>query len=144
MARDFKDLEVWQMSMSLADRVHLTTKTFPKEELFGLVSQMRRCANSVPSNMAEGWGRQSDGSFVHSMRIARGSLNELQTQLILSCNFAYISAEQLEEMEAQTELIGRKLYNFCEKLGGKYVREETTTYGEDNPSNPSHPSQKSP
>ena len=88
-SNSYRDLIVWQKSMELAKETYLLTKIFPKEELYGLISQMRRCAVSVPSNIAEGKGRGSDKEFIRFLRISLGSLYELNTQLELSHNLNY-------------------------------------------------------
>jgi four helix bundle protein len=80
----FRDLQIWQRSMALARDVYTLTGSFPQSETFGLVQQMRRAAVSVPSNIAEGHGRGSDKSFALFLRQARGSLNELETQMELA------------------------------------------------------------
>jgi four helix bundle protein len=82
--RDYKDLQVWQKSMELAKRVYELTRNFPSEEKFGLISQMRRAAVSVPSNLAEGQARNTTGEFVQFISHAEGSLAELDTQCRLS------------------------------------------------------------
>ena len=80
----YRDLIVWQKSMMLCKEVYFLTKSFPKEEVYGLTSQIRRCAISIPSNIAEGKGRNSDKEFIRFLQISLGSLYELQTQLELS------------------------------------------------------------
>ena len=91
-----KDLEVWKKSIVLAEVVYEITRKFPKDELYGLVSQIRRAAVSVPSNIAEGAARATIKEFVQFLYISRGSLSELETQIILSKKFGYI--EQNEEV----------------------------------------------
>ncbi len=86
-----KNLRVWNESMELAKMVYQIIANFPKEELFGLVSQMRRCAVSIPSNIAEGYGRGTNAELIHFLYISLGSSNELDTQLELSRRFAYVS-----------------------------------------------------
>ena len=86
-----RDLIVWQKSMDLAKKVYQLTKTFPKDEIYGLTSQIRRCSVSIPSNIAEGRGRNSDKEFIRFLNISLGSLYELQTQLELALAFQYIS-----------------------------------------------------
>lgn len=130
MAEGFKDLEVWQLGRELANILYVLTKAFPRDEAFGLTDQLRRASVSIPSNIAEGWGRQSDGSFSHFLKIARGSLNEHQTQVILACDFGYMDVAQLNDLEARIGILGRKLFNLTERLGGRYVREDSATYGE--------------
>ena len=90
-----KDLKVYQKAFQLSILVYKITKHFPKDELFGLVSQMRRCAVSVPSNISEGKGRYTDREYVRFLSIARGSLFELQTQLDISFELGYISIHRL-------------------------------------------------
>lgn len=82
--RSYEDLRVWQEGIVLCERVYAFTATFPESERFGLTSQLRRAAVSVPSNIAEGWGRGSRAEYVRFLKIARGSLFELRTQLIVA------------------------------------------------------------
>lgn len=84
MAKSYRDLKVWQRGIDLAELIYKLTKTFPKEELFGLSSQMRRAGISIPSNLAEGSGRSTRKDFRQFVLIARGSNDELQTQLIIA------------------------------------------------------------
>jgi four helix bundle protein len=79
-----QDLEVWQKAMHLAEQVYQLTASFPREELFGLTSQMRRAATSVPANIAEGWARRGTKEFLHFLNIAAGSLRELETYTLLA------------------------------------------------------------
>ena len=96
--RDYKDLHVWQKGMELAKHVYLLTNRFPPEEKFGLVSQMRRAAVSVPSNIAEGQARNTTGEFVQFLSHAEGSAAELDTQLRLSIELGYYVAADLSEV----------------------------------------------
>jgi four helix bundle protein len=80
----FRDLRIWQDAMSLAEECYRVTRAFPREELFGLTSQIRRAAVSVPANIAEGHGREHTGSFIQHLRISQGSLKELETHLLLA------------------------------------------------------------
>ena len=93
-----KDLRIWQQSIEMVTSLYLMTKTFPKDELFGLVSQIRRAAVSVPSNIAEGYARGTDREKLHFLRISSGSMSEIETQLILSFNLGYISQENYDEL----------------------------------------------
>lgn len=86
------DLDAWKISRELVKAVYLLTKAFPKEELFGLTSQMRRAAVSVPSNIAEGAARAGDREFAQFLNIARGSLSELETQLLIASDLGYIKS----------------------------------------------------
>ena len=89
----FKDLLAWQKSLTLAKKVYQVTGNFPTEERFGLVNQMRRCAVSIPSNIAEGYGRGSDKELLRFLYVALGSSNELETQLILSLELSFMKEE---------------------------------------------------
>ena len=84
-----KDLDVWNDAMELVTNIYKLTKSFPKDELYGLISQMRRSAVSVPSNIAEGAARKNKAEFIQFLHIALGSLSELETQLIISKNLNY-------------------------------------------------------
>ncbi|MSV30761.1 MAG: four helix bundle protein [Bryobacterales bacterium] len=94
--RDYHDLLVWKKGMELAKQVYEITKTFPEGEKFGLVSQMRRAAVSVPSNIAEGQARNTTGEFIQFLSHAVGSVSELDTQLILSVELGYCSQARTE------------------------------------------------
>ena len=92
----FRELRAWQLGMDLTERVYLLTDSFPKSEIYGLTSQIRRCAVSVPSNLAEGNGRDSTKEFLHFIAISVGSICELETQLLLSQRLKYINEKDLE------------------------------------------------
>ena len=92
----FRELRVWQLGMDLTERVYLLTNSFPKSEVYGLTSQIRRSAVSVPSNLAEGHGRASTKEFLQFIAIAFGSLCELETQILLSHRLKYIETSDLE------------------------------------------------
>jgi four helix bundle protein len=81
--KDFKDLIIWQKGMDIAEKCYYLTKYFPKEELYGMVQQIRRASVSIPANIAEGYGRTSPGDYARFLNISQGSINELQTHLIL-------------------------------------------------------------
>jgi four helix bundle protein len=102
-----KDLIVWQKALALAHAVHLATAAFPRQELFGLSSQLRRAAVSVPSNIAEGAARASTREFIHFLHIARGSLAELETQIYLAMQAQYI--ENTGPLLSQVEEVGKLL-----------------------------------
>jgi len=114
--QDYKELQVWKKAMALAKAILLCTREFPKEQQYILVSQMQRAAISVPSNIAEGRTRHSENEFAYFLNIARGSLAELQTQIILSADMEFLSREQEKELIAQTEEIFRMIYGLREKL----------------------------
>ena len=94
--RDYRDLIAWQKAMDLVEAVYQHTKRFPREELYGLTSQIRRAAISVPSNIAEGEGRDSKKDFYRFLSIANGSLREVQTQLMIAQRLDYITSEEVQ------------------------------------------------
>ncbi|WP_305908653.1 four helix bundle protein [Methylomarinum sp. Ch1-1] len=96
--KSYKDLIVWQKSMDLVAMVYQVTKTFPKEELYGLTNQLRRAAVSIPSNIAEGQARNSTAEFRNFLSIARGSLAEVETQLLIAERLKYIDSKKLDEI----------------------------------------------
>jgi len=107
--RSYRDLKVWQDGMMLVEGCYRFSKELPKEELFGLTSQMRRAAVSVPANIAEGYGRDSKGSYVNFLKTAQGSLKELETHLILAQRLKFGSFDLAERLLAQCETLGRML-----------------------------------
>jgi len=92
------DLDVWKKSMDLVTKIYATTRNFPKEETYGLTSQIRRSAVSIPSNIAEGAARGSKKDFAHFLNISLGSLAELETQLIISVNLEYLGLEMKDSL----------------------------------------------
>jgi four helix bundle protein len=108
--RQFRDLLVWQRSMRLAEEIYAVTRTFPKEEMFGLANQLRRAAVSIPSNIAEGQGRETQKSFVLFLTLAQGSLFELETQVELAGNLRMIPPETTATLLQTAAEIGRMLH----------------------------------
>lgn len=102
--------------MQLAESVYERCKSFPKDELYGLTSQMRRASVSVPSNIAEGSQRTSDGDFARFILIAKGSLAELETQIVLAQRFGYLSTSDNKELLALAEEVSRMLHALHSKL----------------------------
>jgi len=104
---DYKELDIWVQARMLVKTVYVLTRSFPRDEQFSLTSQVRRCVISVPSNIAEGCGRQSNKETIHFLHIARGSLFELETQLILAGDLNYISDidNVLKEIERVKKLL---------------------------------------
>ena len=95
--KSYKELIVWQKSMKLVTMIYEISKTFPDDERFGLISQMRRCSVSIPSNIAEGWGRLSRKNYIQFLRISRGSLYELETQILITKQLNYIIDSEIVE-----------------------------------------------
>ena len=104
-----RDLVVWQKAMSLVTEIYRATRDFPKEEMYGLTSQLRRAAVSVPSNLAEGHGRNSRKEFHHFIGQARGSLTEVETQLEIARNLDYLPKNEALELLSKSGEIGRML-----------------------------------
>lgn len=114
----YRDLQVWQKAMDLAALIYQSTDSFPSREAFGLTSQLRRAAVSVPSNIAEGQSRKGTGEFVHFLFIARASLAEIDTQILLAQRFGFLQEQpSLSLLEKITE-IQKMLYALIDKLGG--------------------------
>ena len=109
MSESYRDLIAWQRAKSLALDVYLFTRKFPKDEIYGLSSQMRRAAVSVPSNIAEGKGRYSQKEFLLFLYRARGSLLELETQLSIAHDLEYLDSITFKRTQAKTEELGRIL-----------------------------------
>jgi len=120
MIRDYRDLLVWQCAMRLVKSVYSTTASFPAAEIYGLTSQIRRSAVSVPSNIAEGHGRENDGDFRRFLAIARGSLAELQTQLILSGELGFADEKAIAIHLEKTEEVARMIRGM-QKKPGQYI-----------------------
>ena len=103
----YRDLIVWQRSMILVEEIYAMSKSFPKDELYGLTSQLRRSAISIPSNIAEGEGRKSENEFKRFLYIAKGSLCELETQVIIAEKLNYLNSKQLNFILSLSDEIGR-------------------------------------
>ena len=107
MAQSYKDLVAWQKTTELVLSIYELTEKFPKQEIYGLTSQLRRAAVSVPSNIAEGQARYSKREFIHFLRNSMGSLAEIETQLVICERLKYIQAAQLAKSGKQCAEIGR-------------------------------------
>ncbi len=129
-AQSYRELEIWQMGMEIAEATYRLTADYPADERYGLVSQMRRASVSIPSNIAEGWGRNTQGNLAHFVRIARSSGNELETQLELSVRLGLIRLEG-DTVSKLLNAFGRKSFIFLAKLEASGVREETASYNLD-------------
>ena len=112
----FRDLRIWQEAMNLTEEVYRVTVDFPKHELYGLTSQIRRAAVSVPSNIAEGKGHHSDPEFVRFLFHAGGSLLELQTQIMITRRLQYLSEEKADELCHRGDNISRGLNALINKF----------------------------
>jgi four helix bundle protein len=105
----YRDLRAWQQAMELVTEIYRNTRAFPKEELYGLVSQLRRATVSIPSNIAEGHGRNSKGEFRQFIGQARGSLSEVETQLEIAKKLGYLAEDAVDALMSQTEAVGKML-----------------------------------
>lgn len=114
MAQHYRELIAWQKAMTLVKHVYEVTKSFPDDEKFGLVSQMRRCAVSIPSNIAEGQARNTTGEFKQFVGVARGSIAELTTKLLIAEQLGYLNAPQ--QIIDLAEEVGRILTGLSQSL----------------------------
>lgn len=117
--KSFRDLIVWQKAMAYAEAVYSACRQFPPHEQFALSSQLCRAAVSIPSNIAEGHGRQGTQDFIRFLRISHGSLNETRTQTDLACRFGYISPDASESLDNQAAEIERILHGLIKSLENK-------------------------
>ena len=113
---DFKDLLVWRKSMEVAREIYILIRKFPREEIYALSDQMRRCAVSIPSNIAEGQQRNSKNEFIQFIGYAQGSRGELQTQLLLAKDFGYLTEEEIEPVFYELKEIGKMLHVLAKSL----------------------------
>jgi four helix bundle protein len=114
--KNYKELEVWQKGIDLTIDVYQMTERFPSTEKFGLVSQIRRAATSIPANIAEGWGRGSTKEYIQFLRIARASLMELETHSIIAKKLAYIEADRLGTLQQEVETLGKRINTLIQAL----------------------------
>lgn len=112
----YRDLRVWQEGMLLAEQCYGLTRAFPREEMFGMTSQIRRSASSIPANVAEGYGRGSRKEYLQFLWIAQGSLNELETHLLLSERIGLTLPGSLRPVLDQTEQVGKMLATLIRAL----------------------------
>ena len=107
--KSYRDLRVWQHAMDIAEDIYRLTREFPKEEMFTMVSQMRRAAASIAANIAEGYGRDSSRSYAHFLRVSQGSLKELETHLLLSARVELASSSRVKPVLEKCDVLGRML-----------------------------------
>lgn len=126
MSSSFRDLRVWHEAMKLSVDIYRLTAGFPKYEIYGLAQQMRRAAVSVPSNIAEGKGRHSNRDFARFLYNARGSLLELETQIMIARELQYLSVQQGEELQDRATKVGRSLTGLINAVRTTLVSKPTT------------------
>jgi len=114
--RDFKKYEVWQLSRRFCSIIYEKTKKYPKEEIYGMTSQIRRATLSIPTNISEGCGRNGDKEFANFINIALGSAHEVENLLIISNDLFYLEKEIFDVLDKEINTIKRKLYNLYLKL----------------------------
>lgn len=116
--RTHKDLDVWKLSIEFVTEIYNLTKDFPKEEQFGLTNQIRRASVSIPSNIAEGAGRRSDKEFLQFLYISMGSIQEIDTQLLISLNLNYLTKSEYEILLTKLDQISKMISGLI-----KFVKE---------------------
>lgn len=116
LINNYRDLEIWQEAMALCKEVYRLSLQFPKDEKYGLVSQIRRSAISVPSNIAEGFSRRGSGDKKYLINVAISSIAELETQIELSASFDYISAPERDMILEISDRLGRKITRFIQSI----------------------------
>ncbi len=114
--RDFKELKVWQKSHILTLAVYRATETFPKQEIYGLTSQIRRASSSIPANIAEGCGRKGEAELARFFQIAIGSASELEYHLLLSHELKLLKASDYQQLASEVVDVKRMLTSFIQKL----------------------------
>ena len=114
--KSYRDLRVWKKGIDIAESCYLITRKFPKEEMYGMTSQIRRAAASISANIAEGYGREYRAEYVQFLRIAQGSLKELETHLILSERVKLASSEVVNPILTECESLGRMLRSLIRSL----------------------------
>lgn len=120
MLKNFKELKVWQKSYQLCLEIYKVTKAFPKNEEFGLTSQMRRAAVSIPSNIAEGYGRKTTPEYIRFLYIAYGSICELETQVLMSGDLGYLIQHSLPKFTDNINEVERMLKALIKSLENKH------------------------
>ncbi len=116
MITSYKDLDVWKKAIELVEEIYVATRKFPKEELYGIINQMRRSAISIPSNIAEGKTRQHVNEYVQFLYIALGSCAELETQVIIACKLGYLIGKQTETILEKIDHVARMARNLVKSL----------------------------
>ena len=117
--KSYRDLRVWQSAMDLIVMIYDLSEKFPSKEVYGLTSQIRRAAVSVPSNIAEGHTRESTKEYLHHLSIAQASLAEMETQIEISFRLKYCSQEELHRIQTNCSSLGKQLYMLRNALQSK-------------------------
>lgn len=125
--KDFKDLKVWEKAHMLTLQVYEVTRSFPKEEIYGLTSQLRRAAASIAANIVEGCGRRSDGEFTRFLQIARGSASELEYHLLLAHDLNLVSESVFANLNSKVVEVERILTGLVKKLQPLVIRKSVSS-----------------
>jgi len=112
----YRDLQVWQRGMKLVEQVYTLTEPFPASEKYELTSQLRRAAVSVPSNIAEGWGHSSQKQYTHFLELARSSLFEVETQILIANRLGYVDADERDRILSETDSESKMLLSLMRSL----------------------------
>jgi four helix bundle protein len=123
---DYRKLQVWERAHKLTLEVYAATRTFPKDEVFGLMSQLRRAAASIPANIAEGCGRNGDVELARFLTIAMGSANELDYHLLLARDLGYLDSSRYEHLAFEAQGVAKMLATFVDRLRTPTVRGQTS------------------
>jgi four helix bundle protein len=118
--RDFHKLQVWQKAHALVLEIYMVTREFPQSELYGLTSQLRRAAMSIPSNIAEGCGRNSENELLRFMVIAQGSTSEVEYQLLLAKDLGWLKVDKYDEFKIKVNEIKRMLFSYQKRIKETY------------------------
>jgi len=114
--RSYRDLRVWQRGMDLVETIYVITQSFPKQEIYGITSQMRRAAVSIPANIAEGHSREHTKEFRNFLSVAQGSISELETELEIATRLGYLTSEQFNRLMTQVAGIAKQVRALREAL----------------------------
>lgn len=117
--RPHEQLDVWKKSVDFSVDVYKMTEKFPKDERFGLISQIRRASVSVAANIAEGAGRRSDKEFLNFLSMAQGSASEVETELLIACKLGYLTEADFQTLMQRMDEIGRMITGLCSHIRGK-------------------------
>ncbi len=122
--QSYRDLNVWQEAMAVAEAIYLLTRSFPQSELYGLTTQMRRASVSIVANIAEGNGRETSGAYVQFLRVSQGSLKELETQLFLAERVGIADGEETAPILDKCDKLGRMLRSLIRSIQDRTRTEE--------------------
>ena len=127
--KDFRTLQVWQKAYKLTLACYLVTRQFPREELYGLTGQLRRCSASIAANIAEGYGRYGDPEFHRFLQIAMGSTSELDYHILLSRDLGYLAADKHERLSLEVLELKRMLVSLARKISSDSTKGVAKTTG---------------